>query len=144
MSKRSWVVVAALVLMVPASTCHKADVQGQMEVPVTLKRGQWVSFRGRPLEVAFLRVVEDSRCPKNVQCVRQGDAVIQLQAKSADGGFDTFQARLPGDASPTDTTVLWDIWSGYRFRLLKLDPYPQAGVTVDSSAYVATLLVRES
>jgi hypothetical protein len=70
--------------------------------------------------------------------------VIQLQGKSAEAGFDTFQARLPEGAAPTDTTIPWDVWSGYRFRLLRLDPYPQAGVPVDSSAYVATLLVRES
>ena len=144
MSRRAWVVLVACVIAIPASTCRKADVQGQMDVPITLKRGQWVSFPGRPLEVAFLRVVEDSRCPRNAQCVRQGDAVIQLQAKSADGGFDTFQARLPGGAAPTDTTIPWDIWSGYRFRLLRLDPYPEAGVSVDSSAFIATLLVRES
>ena len=144
MKRMTWVIVAAVTTLISGSTCHKADVQGQMDTPITLKRGQWVSFQGRPLEVAFLRVVEDSRCPKDVQCVRQGDAVIQLQAKSADGGFDTFQARLPGSAAATDTTIPWDIWSGYRFRLLRLDPYPQAGVTVDSSAYVATLLVRES
>jgi hypothetical protein len=144
MTRRMWVCMAALIALVPGSTCRKADVQGQMDVPVTLKRGQWLHFTGRPLEVAFLRVLQDSRCPLNATCVQQGDAVIQLQGKSAEGGFDTFEARLPGGTAPTDTTILWDTWSGYRFRLLKLEPYPQEGVAVDSSAYVATLLVRES
>ena len=142
--KRAWVCLIALLAVVPGSTCRKTGLQGRMDVPVTLKQGQWVSFVGRPLEVAFLRVLQDSRCPKNVQCVWQGDAVIQLQVKSADGGFDVVEARLPGGAAPTDTTVPWDIGAGYRFRLLNLDPYPVAGVQVDSSAYVATLLVRPS
>ena len=144
MRRWTWMFVAAMLALVPGSTCRKADVRGDMEVPITLRRGQWVRFAGRPLEVNFLRVLEDSRCPKNAVCVRNGDAVIQLLGKSAEGGFDTFQARLPGNTSPTDTTVAWDIWSGYRFRLLRLEPYPEAGVAVDSTAYVATLLVRES
>ena len=144
MNRRTWVCVAALLALVPGSTCRKSDATGHMNVPIMMKRGEWVRFSGRPLEVAFLRVLQDSRCPLNTNCERQGDAVIQLQGKSAGGGFDTFEARLPGGAAPTDTTIPWDVWAGYRFRLLRLDPYPQNGVTVDSSAYVATLLVRVS
>lgn len=144
MTTRTWVCVAALLALVPGSTCRTADLRGQLEVPITLKKGEWVRFQGRPLEVAFLRVLQDQRCPLNATCIQEGDAVIQLQGKSAEGGFDTFEARLPAKAAPTDTTIPWDVWSGYRFRLLQLDPYPQAGVAVDSSAYVATLLVRKS
>lgn len=145
MTKRTCMyVVTATLILASGSACRQSGYQGRMDVPITLKRGQSISFSRRPLEVAFLRVLEDSRCPLNVTCVRQGDAVIQLQGKSADGGFDTFEARLPGGAAPMDTTIPWDIWAGYRFRLLRLDPYPQAGVPVDSSAYVATILVRES
>jgi len=141
----AWIGLVALLALVSGSTCRKAqDHRASMDEPVTLKQGQWVSFAGRPLEIAFLRVLQDSRCPRNVQCIRQGDAVILLQAKSPDGGFDTIEARLPGNVAPTDTTVPWDVWGGYRFRLLQLDPYPVAGVEVDSSAYVATLLVRPS
>jgi hypothetical protein len=144
MTKRAWVWVAALLALVPGSTCHRADVQGTLDVPITLKQGQWVSFPKRPLEVAFLRVLQDTRCPKGVECIQQGDAVIQLQGKSAESGFDTFEARLPGRAAPTDTTIPWDVWSGYRFRVLNLEPYPTHGIAVDSSAYVVTILVRKS
>jgi len=83
MERRTWIFVAALLALLPGSTCKKADIHGDMDVPITMRRGQWVSFKGRPLEVAFLRVVEDSRCPLNVVCVRNGDAVIELLGKSA-------------------------------------------------------------
>ena len=135
--------LGALTLL-SGGTCRKSGVRAELDAPITLRIGQWANFTGRPLEVSFLRVLQDTRCPMNATCVHHGDAVIQLQGKSAEGGFDVFQARLPGDAAPTDTTIAWDVWSGYRFRLLKLEPYPQAGVSVDSSRYVATLLVRPS
>lgn len=144
MRSRAWIALAALLALVPGSTCRKADLTGGMDVPITMRPGQWVGFGKRPLEVVFLRVLQDARCPLGATCDASGDAVIQLQGKSSEGGFDTFEARLPGGAAPTDTTLLWDTWSGYRFRLLKLDPYPREGVAVDSTAWVATLLVRES
>src|SRR5881394_3477268 len=98
---------AAALLVLAGSACRKADQQGDMDAPITLKRGQFVSFGKRPLEVTFVRVLEDSRCPLGAVCARAGDAVVQLQGKSSDGGFDTFEARLPGGIAPTDTTVLW-------------------------------------
>jgi hypothetical protein len=139
-----WIFVATLLVLVSGSTCKRPDLRGNLDEPITMRRGQWLRVNGVPLEVNFLRVAEDSRCPLNATCVRNGDAVIQMLGKSAEGGFDTFQARLPGNTSPTDTTIAWDVWSGYRFRLLKLEPYPRAGVPVDTLSYVATILVRKS
>jgi hypothetical protein len=133
--------VALLWVLISGSTCHRADVTARLGEPVTLRRGQWASFSRRPLQIAFLRVVEDSRCPRNVQCVRAGDAVIQFQSTSAEGGFGSFLASLPGDAPPD--SIPWATWSSYRLHLLRLDPYPQAGVAVDSSAFVVTFVVEK-
>src|SRR5207249_10549372 len=63
------------------------------------------SFSRRPLQIAFLRVVEDSRCPRNVQCVRAGNVVVQFQSTSAEGGFGSFLAGLPGDADRKSTRL---------------------------------------
>src|SRR5437867_7615283 len=92
----------------------QADVTAKLDQPVELRKGQWASFSRRPLEIAFLRVVEDSRCPSNVECVRQGDAILQFQGKSSEGGFGTFLGRLPGGAAPADTSTLWTTWGAYR------------------------------
>ena len=137
-----WMMVAALIGLIPGSTCRQADTKAGLDEPVSLRKGQWVSFTpGRPLEMAFLRVVQDSRCPKNVQCIRAGDAVVQFAAKSAEGGMSTFLAQLP-EGAPTDS-IPWATWSDYRLRLLSLEPYPEGGVTVDSSAYVVRFVVKK-
>jgi len=143
MSRRhAWAMIALLVALVPGATCHKADVTARLDDAVVLRRGQWVSFSKRPLQMAFLRVVEDSRCPLNTQCVTAGDAVVQFQSKSAEGGFGTVLARLPGGA-PVDS-IPWTTWSSYRVRVLRLEPYPQPGVAVDSSAFVVTFVVKKA
>ena len=134
-----WLLVLGLV---QGSTCRKADVRAGLNENVVLRRGQWVSFKSRPLEMVFLRVVQDSRCPKGVTCIRAGDAVVQFQAKSAEGGVQTFLAPLP-EGAPVDS-IAWIPWSDYRVRVLKLEPYPEAGVAVDSSAYVVTFIVKKA
>jgi hypothetical protein len=132
-----------LVALVPGSTCHKPAVRAGLDEAVSLRKGQWVSFRHRlPLEMAFLGVSEDSRCPRDVQCIQAGHAVVRFAAKSAEGGFDTFLAELPAGA-PADS-IPWTTWSSYRVRVLELDPYPRAGVPVDSSAFRVTFVVRKA
>lgn len=139
---RTWALVALLVALVPGSTCKKADVTARLDEPVTLRKGQWAAFSKRPLEMSFLRVVQDSRCPTNVQCIRAGEAVVQFAGKSSEGGFGTFLAELPAGASPTDS-LPWTTWGSYRIRVLRLEPYPVAGIEPDSSAFVATFLVTD-
>ena len=135
-----WLVLAGW--LVSGSTCGKADVKAKLDEPVVLRKGQWAAFAPRPLEISFLRVVQDSRCPTNVQCIRAGEATLQFAGKSSEGGFGTFLAELPAGASPTDS-IPWTTWGSYRIRVTRLEPYPVAGVEADSSAYVATFLVTD-
>src|SRR5688572_27446604 len=139
---QAWAMAALVVALIPGSTCREADVKASLDQEVVLRRGQWASFGGRPLEIAFLRVVADSRCPTNAQCIHAGSAVVQFQGKSSEGGFDRFTAELPGGAAPSDS-IPWTTWGAYHVKVVRLEPYPRVGVEVDSSAFVATFVVRE-
>ncbi|TMQ70723.1 MAG: hypothetical protein E6K80_07650 [Candidatus Eisenbacteria bacterium] len=142
MSRTRVSIVICFTALLLGATCHRQYVPALLDQPVTLRHGQWASFSRRPLQIAFLAIAQDSRCPKNVQCAQAGDAVVLFQAKSAESGFGSFMARLPGGA-PTDS-IPWATWGSYRLRLLSLEPYPEAGVVVDSSAFVATFIVEKS
>lgn len=92
------------------------------------------------LEVTFVEVVEDSRCPANVVCVRAGEAKI-LVALTVDG-IELKRAILtlvPEREGSPDATV-----DEYTVSFLALDPYSgTTGADVEPD-YVATLLVRET
>src|SRR5215831_2036359 len=144
MSRRQgWIIGVLLIAAIPGFTCHKSSSpRADLGAPIVLRPGQWVSFTHRlPLELAFLRVVGDSRCPVDAQCVTAGQAVVQFAGKSSEGGFDTFLAPLPS-GTPEDS-IPWAKWSDYRVRVMKLDPYPRAGVAIDSSAYVVTFMAKK-
>lgn len=46
---------------------------------ITLKLGENQFVQEAEMNVTFLRIVQDSRCPENVNCVQAGNATIELE-----------------------------------------------------------------
>ena len=53
--------------------------------------------------LTYLRLVNDSRCPLDVQCVWAGDAEIALQWRAADGTTRALRLHTNGQAGPSAT-----------------------------------------
>jgi len=85
------------------------------------------------LEVAFTNVVSDSRCPEGTNCVWAGNAVVELTATRG-GQSETFAVRL-GPGSTGDATPDFVDRLGFRFEIVRLDPVPAAGRTIDRLSY---------
>lgn len=49
----------------------------------------------------YLRLVTDSRCPPDVQCVRAGDAAIELEWRPDSGASGTFRLHTGSDRERT-------------------------------------------
>jgi hypothetical protein len=81
----------------------------------------------------FVRVVDDSRCPKGVQCVWEGDATIELRVTPNQGEPETVQLHLN---VPTAKNV---VLGGWRLVLDRLDPYPENGRSIDARDYRAVI-----
>jgi hypothetical protein len=88
---------------------------------------------GSKATFTFVRVVEDSRCPKGVQCVWEGDATVELRVSPEQGEPETVQLHLNA------TTATNVVVRGLRIVLERLDPYPESGRSTDSSAYRAVI-----
>ena len=102
-----------------------------------LKVGQEVIVKEAGIKVSLNSIVEDSRCPKGVNCIWAGNAKVSVKLSKAKG--DTASASsvelntYAGDKSST--------YEGYEVRLVSLDPYPKDGVKTGKDDYVATLMV---
>ncbi|PPK87306.1 hypothetical protein CLV84_0244 [Neolewinella xylanilytica] len=66
----------------------------------------------------FVSVLEDSRCPRGVQCIQAGRAVVEVQLLRG-GTLQTETIVIDGNAIPTDRGPL---------QILRLEPYPDAAV----------------
>ena len=101
---------------------------------VTLAVGESASLDGG-LSVKFLRVAEDSRCPKGEQCIRAGNARVELEVRS--GAEPERSIVLNTTEGETEAEV------GRRvLRLDGLAPVPVSGRTISTENYRLTLSVR--
>ena len=104
--------------------------------------GQEATISGADLRLRFTDVMEDSRCPKQVECVWTGQARIAVVAAQAQGEPTTMEFNTnPAPGQTRQTVEVGD----YTVELKSLDPYPQTPDDATALAdYSATLLVRKT
>ena len=102
----------------------------------TLKVGESGIARRERLNVEFVSVAEDSRCPKGVTCVWAGNARVLLKVNK-------------GNSKPVDVELNTNIkarifpFFGYALQLEKLEPYPESSGPIRASDYEVTLSVHK-
>jgi hypothetical protein len=102
-----------------------------------LGAGQSVLVGSEPVKITFEAVTADSRCPPEVQCVWEGDAVAKVSAATGTQPPVSYELH-------TNTGFATQVTHGaYRIRLTAVAPGPREGVTIDPKAYVITLLVTK-
>ena len=103
----------------------------------TLSTGESAAIKGEDLEITFLEVLEDSRCPKNVTCIWEGRATSLVQV-SINGDSENLELIEPGlTYQPTSQT-----YKNYRISFYLL-PYPEEGRQVTPADYRLVLTVSE-
>ena len=93
---------------------------------------------GTNVRVTFERVSEDSRCPTDVNCIWEGDAVVILKVKAEDQEA-TREVHTQGGASRSRQARA----GNYVVTLVRLDPAPRSTGAIEPSAYRATLKVGQ-
>jgi len=102
---------------------------------ITLAPGQTAQVQGGRVRIIFQSVSGDSRCPVDVTCVWEGDAVVVITTLlEGDTAFRHelhTSGRYPGEVEVSTA----------RIRLMGLAPEPHADQPPAPAAYRATFLV---
>ena len=109
-----------------------------MDQEFELGPGQSALVGSEPLKVTFETITADSRCPPEVQCVWEGDAVARVSASIGT------QAPASLELHTNNGFATQATHGTYRIRLTAVAPGPHQGVTIDPGAYVITLVVAPS
>ncbi len=143
-----WIVFAALVFALAGCQSHPAQadpIESGLDQEFVLHGGQAATIRGTDLRLRFTDVLEDSRCPTQVECFWTGQARISVVAEQGQAAPTTIEFNTNPAPGQNKQVVQVGDHSEYTVELKSLDPYPQ---TPDDSpaltAYSATLLVRKS
>lgn len=84
-------------------------------------------------------VTEDSRCPKNTNCVWAGQVKMKFRLISEDKSEKAFELNLSKDNPAEAMKAI----NGYTYKMTAVNPYPVAGSKINKEEYVVTLEVVE-
>ncbi len=92
--------------------------------------GETARIYGTSSRIVFLSVLEDSRCPADVQCVWAGNAKVVLTLSTQ--GMPDRPLSVNTAVDPRTATV-----AGSILRVTGLSPDPRSGAAIPANGYVA-------
>ena len=131
----SLLAVLLLLLLLAACGGEAGEVKANLGQEFSLSMGQTVSIQDEELKLKFLEVISDSRCPKDVTCVWQGQASCLVEITYLESLYKVtlVQPGLPEEPSQID-------FKEYVIKF-NLTPYPEAGKEIKKNDYQLQLVV---
>ena len=95
----------------------------------SLRIGESASIRGEELQVRFLEVTEDSRCPRGATCIWEGRVSCLVEITYSES-LESVLLTEPGSSDfPPEQSF-------HEYRLAyHIEPYPQAGAEIAEEEY---------
>ena len=94
------------------------------------------------VDIEFVKVIEDSRCPKNVNCVRAGKAVVLVNVYVHGNFIEEKRIEFyPSGFNNQSATTLFKA-DGLRISGLNLSPYPVAASKTPKEDYYLELAIN--
>ena len=121
--------IVSLMLMlavgsVPALVAKRAET---LRVQINKEK----RFTKSKLSVRFVELLDDSRCPTDVNCVWAGNAKIKIRVSAHGRSHElTLDTNGPNQAATAE---------GYSLKLVALTPAPKSNIRINRNGYVATL-----
>lgn len=133
MLRLSGIVVGLAALSACASV--ENTIVAEPGVAFSLPVGKTAVMSGSENRLTFRKVSDDSRCPKSVTCVWEGDARIEVTLTRDQGPAETRVLSLSPSSNEEQIGNL-------SIRFVGLAPYPSSPGPIDSRRYVAELVIR--
>lgn len=103
---------------------------------VSIRAAQRKAVAGTGLKIKFVSVLEDSRCPENVQCIWAGVGRISIEVRRSGKAGKTFELNTNQLDKPA-------VYEGVEISLVSLAPYPKTGTPIPASRYTASFNIRK-
>ena len=137
MSWPTLVVSFATLLSAACATSTGAVRPVGLDQETELSPGQ--SVQSGPLRVTFARVENDSRCPADVVCVWEGDALVKLEVSQQ--AEDPVARELHTSGSAGARTVTY---GGFQIELVRLSPATHSQQPIPAKDYRLVLKITQT
>lgn len=123
-----------LSLALLALTLALALATGAAEPSAEVRLAIGETGRSGVIELTFLEVLEDSRCPTGVTCVSAGRARIAVNAVPPGGEKTRIELSTESEAAGRAEV------GRHTVRLVRVEPYPMSQEAIPPASYHATLI----
>lgn len=123
----------SLILTLAFGGASAVSAQKAQQVTVRVKTQKSV-MRDR-LRIKFV-AVEDSRCPRDTNCIWAGNAKVTIRVTSRSGKAEVFDLNTNLDQKSVR-------FGGYEITLGDVAPYPAANIRINPNGYTASFTVRK-
>lgn len=128
-------------------TADASSATGSTNLERALNIGinQTAHLTSADIDLSFIDVTEDSRCPSDVQCIWAGrvSVLVELNIASSGENLGRFGMTLTDVESDSDNNDHLSL-GGYLIELVNVIPYPISTRVIEPSEYVATLTVSKA
>ena len=135
---KNFVTSAVLIIIALASVSFAQTTAKTIKLnkEFTLSTKQKAYVKSDKLTIEFVSVLEDSRCPTDVDCVWAGSAKVQIKVSKGKMAAQVFE--LNTNLEPKTIT-----YQGYKIEILDLNPAPKSDVDMKSAIYSANFIVKK-
>lgn len=112
------------------------EARPQAGKSVSVRIGQERSAGRANIRIKFLEMIEDSRCPRDVECIQAGNASVRVRVMR-NGRSETLVLNTNKHGEKA-------VFAGYLFTLTELTPEPRSNIRINRNGYVATIAVTKA
>jgi hypothetical protein len=129
--------VAICLVSLPGCGGRSNETTAPLGNEVSLKAGQTLKINGESIQIKFIEIESDSRCPAGVTCIWAGE--VQCLLEISYGGQVESKTLVKAGGSADFASM------SYKEYQLAFDiqPYPQAGKEILKSEYSTKLKVTK-
>lgn len=109
------------------------NTQDSLSYTKLLKLSQTADFE--KIRVKFNNVIEDSRCPKNVTCIRAGEAIIEILVYKNEKLIRVEKLIIDASGFVADANNLIYSFGDIKIYGFGLYPYPHTEYTIKNEDY---------
>ncbi len=128
-------ILLILVLTLGFGTFLTAGARTTQKVSILINKQKTVVKN--KLSIKFASLIEDSRCPRDVQCIQAGNARITIEVFCGKNGAKTFEINT-GKQPQTVS------YGGYDIELTDLAPQPASNIRINRNGYTATFAITKT
>ncbi|WP_347373697.1 hypothetical protein [Aequorivita sp. Q41] len=110
------------------------------KIAIKVTKGETINLDG--IKIKFAEVLEDSRCPTNVNCIWAGRAKVKVEVTS--NGKTEEKILIFGEVRPEEEKNT-NLFSSPEFAIngLKLNPYPATSESIGKDKNYVLLICKE-